>query len=78
MSRKNKVKIFRTLLALIAVAIIIGVVVYLIPVMKDLSTIEGQEAFKSKVNDSGFIGLLMLFGLQVAQVFLIITTITFL
>mgnify|MGYP001625072561 FL=1 len=72
MSRKNKVKIFRTLLALIAVAIIIGVVVYLIPVMKDLSTIEGQEAFKSKVNDSGFIGLLMLFGLQVAQVFLII------
>ncbi len=72
MSRKNKVKIFRILLALIAVAIIIGVIVYLIPVMKNLSTIEGQEAFKSKVNDSGFIGLLMLFGLQVAQIFLII------
>ena len=72
MSRKSKIKIFRILLAIIAAVIIIGVNAYLIPVMKNLSTIEGQEAFKNKVNDSGFIGLLMLFGLQVAQVFLII------
>ncbi len=72
MSRKSKIKIFRILLAIIAAVIIIGVIAYLIPVMKNLSTIEGQEAFKNKVNDSGFIGLLMLFGLQVAQVFLII------
>ena len=72
MSRKSKIKIFRILLAIIAAVIIIGVIAYLIPVMKNLSTIEGQEAFKNKVNDSGLIGLLMLFGLQVAQVFLII------
>ena len=72
MSRKNKIKIFRIFLVIIAVAIIIGVITYLIPVMKNLSTIEGQEEFKNKVNDSGFIGLLMLFGLQVAQIFLII------
>ena len=72
MSRKSKIKIFRILLAIIAAAIIIGVIAYLRPVMKNLSTIEGQEAFKNKVNDSGFIGLLMLFGLQIAQVFLII------
>lgn len=72
MSRKTKIKIFRILLLIIAIAIIIGVIAYLIPVMKNLSTIEGQEAFKNKVNDSGFIGLLMLFGLQVAQIFLII------
>ena len=72
MSRKTKIKIFRIIIAIIAVAIIVGVLVYLIPVMKNLSTVEGQEAFKNKVNDSGFIGLLMLFGLQVAQVFLFI------
>ena len=60
------------MIAIIAVAIIVGVLAYLIPVMKNLSTVEGQEAFKNKVNDSGFIGLLMLFGLQVAQVFLFI------
>lgn len=72
MSRKNKIKIFRILLVITVLAIIIGAIVYLIPVMKNLSTIEGQEAFKNKVNDSGMIGLLMLFGLQLAQVFLII------
>ena len=72
MSRKTKIKIFRIILAIIAIAIIIGLLAYLIPVMKNLSTVEGQETFKNKVNDSGFIGLLMLFGLQVAQVFLFI------
>ena len=72
MSRKSKIKILRILLAIITVAIIIGVIIYLVPVMQNLSTVEGQEAFRNKVNDSGFIGLLMLFGLQVAQIFLII------
>ena len=72
MSRKTKIKIFRIILVIIAVAIIVGVLAYLIPVMKNLSTVEGQEAFKNKVHDSGFIGLLMLFGLQLAQVFLFI------
>ncbi len=72
MSRKSKIKILRILLAIITVAIIIGVIIYLVPVMQNLSTVEGQKAFRNKVNDSGFIGLLMLFGLQVAQIFLII------
>ena len=40
--------------------------------MKDLSSIEGQIAFKEKVDNSGMFGLLSLFGLQVAQIFLII------
>lgn len=72
MSRKNKIKLLRIFLAIVALAIIIGIIIYLIPVMKNLSTVEGQEAFKNKVNASGFLGLLMLFGLQLAQVFLII------
>ena len=72
MSRKNKIRIFRIILAIIAVTIVIGVIAYLIPVMKNLSTVEGQMAFKEKVNKSGFIGLAMLFGLQLAQIFLII------
>lgn len=72
MSRKNKIKLLRILLAIFAVAIVIGAIIYLIPVMQNLSTIEGQQAFKDKVNASGIVGLLMLFSLQVAQVFLII------
>lgn len=55
MSRKDKVKIFKILLMIIALAIFIGVIIYLFPVMKNLSTIEGQEAFKEKVKSSGII-----------------------
>lgn len=72
MSRKNKIKIFRSILWIITLVIIIGLIIYLIPVMQNLSTAEGQVAFKNKVNESGIIGFLMLFGLQIAQIFLII------
>lgn len=72
MSRKNTVKIFKLILMIVVLAICIGIIIYLFPVMKNLSTTEGQEAFKNKVESSGFIGMLSLFGLQVAQIFLII------
>lgn len=72
MSRKHKIKIFKIILLAIVVILLLGVIIYLFPVMKDLSTVEGQIAFKDKVGDSGIIGILTLFGLQVAQIFLII------
>ncbi len=37
-----------------------------------MNTNEGQIAFRNKVNSSGFLGLLWLFGIQVAQIFLIL------
>ena len=72
MSRKHKIKIFKIILLAIVVILLLGVIIYLFPVMKDLSTVEGQIAFKDKVGDSGIIGILTIFGLQVAQIFLII------
>ncbi len=72
MSRKHKIKIFKIILLIIVAAILLGLIIYLFPVMKDLSTVEGQIAFKDKVSASGIIGILTLFGLQVAQIFLII------
>lgn len=72
MSRKEKIKIFRIIVAIITITIIIGIFIYLIPVMHNLLTVEGREAFRDQVQDTGFIGLLMLFGLQVAQIFLFI------
>lgn len=72
MSRKEKVKVFKIILLSIVLIISVGVIIYLFPVMKNLSTIEGQEAFKEKVASSGIMGMLSLFGLQVAQIFLII------
>ena len=72
MSRKNKVKIFKIILTLLVIVLFIGIIAYLFPVMKNLSTVEGQIAFKQKVENSGFLGLLTLFALQVAQIFLIV------
>jgi len=70
MSKNNKVKIFKIILTIIVLILIIGIIAYLFPVMKNLSSLEGQVAFKQKVEDSGILGMLSLFGLQVAQIFL--------
>lgn len=55
MSRKNKVKIFKIVMMIIALLLIVGVVAYLVPVMANLSTVEGQIAFKEKVSNSRYI-----------------------
>lgn len=72
MSRKNKVKIFKIFLTIIVLSLFLGIIIYLFPIMRDLSTLEDQIAFKEKVENSGVLGMLSLFGLQVAQIFLII------
>ncbi len=72
MSRKNKIKIFKRMMTGLVLLIMIGMTAYLFPVMKNLSSMEGQVAFKEKVENSGMFGMLTLFGLQVAQIFLII------
>ncbi len=72
MNRKNKIKIFKIILTLSVLALFIGIIIYLFPVIKNLSTTQGQIEFKQKVENSGTWGLMALFGLQVAQIFLII------
>lgn len=72
MKQKKDVKIFKKIATVLVLVVMIGMIVYLFPVMKNLSSLEGQEAFKAKVESSGMMGMLTLFGLQVAQIFLII------
>ena len=62
---RKKSKIFKIIVAMLSIAIVTGIIVYLIP-------IEGQVAFKEKIDEFGIWGILMLFGLQLAQIFLII------
>lgn len=68
----KKTKIFKLVLLGAVLGIAIGVTAYLIPVIKELGTPEGQQAFQTRINDSGVLGVLMLFGLQFAQIFLFI------
>lgn len=72
MTKKEKLKIFKIILAVIVIAIIIGMIAYLFPLIKNISTEEGRIVFKEKIQGTGIIGMLMLFGLQVAQIFLIV------
>lgn len=68
----KKTKVFKLILLFVVIAIAVAVAIYLIPVVKQLGTPEGQAAFKEKISSSGFLGVLMLFGLQFAQIFLFI------
>ena len=72
MEKKTKLKIFKIILFIIVIAICIGITIELFPVIKDLSTKDGQIAFKEKINSTGIYGLLSLFGLQLAQIFLFV------
>ncbi len=72
MNRTNIVKIMKILLLIIALSLIVGIIFYLAPVIKEMSTKEGQLVFKEKIDSLGIYGILLLLGLQLAQIFLII------
>lgn len=69
---KKKAKVFKIIMFIVAILLIIGIIIYLFPVMKNLSTHEGQLAFKARIEQSGILGFLILLGLQIAQIFLVI------
>ena len=59
--KMKKIDFFKILITIIALILIIGIIAYIAPVLVDLNTKEGQIAFRDKVNNSGFLGLLWLF-----------------
>ena len=68
----KRTKAFKYILMVLVIALLIGLIVYLFPVIRNLSTPEGQLEFKNQVSSMGILGYLALFGLQFAQIFLII------
>ena len=69
MKKRKVVKVVTILVVFIILALAI---MYLGPVMKEIYTKEGQIAFKEKIESLGVAGLLFLFILQIAQIFLVI------
>lgn len=72
MDKKTKLKIFKIALFVIVVIALTTITIYLFPVMKNLSTKQGQIEFKEKVSNSGIYGAFLLFIIQFAQIFLFI------
>ena len=65
-------KAMNIIIITIVIAIFAIAIVYLAPIFKDISTKEGQLQFKEKIDNLGPLGILLLFALQVAQIFLVI------
>ena len=72
MKKINKAKIIKLIALILIVAILLIATIYMIPIMKEIKTSEGQEQFKEKITNSGITGVLILFGLELAQVVLAI------
>lgn len=68
----KRTKAFKYILIIIVIALIIGITAYLFPVIRNLSTTEGQQEFRNQVTNMGLLGYLALFGLQFAQIFLFV------
>ena len=72
MKNKKQFKIMKISLTIL-ILIILGIFFWkLAPFMTNLATKEGQIAFKNRIDDMGFSGLLLLFGLQILQILLVV------
>lgn len=72
MKNKKRISFVKIILLVFVVIAFVGLIAYMFPVMKNLSTHEGQVAFKERIDSSGIFGFLTLLGLQFAQIFLVI------
>ena len=68
----KKKKIVNFIVLAMVIAIFVLAIIYLAPIMKNISTKEGQIAFKEKIESLGILGFLMLFGLELAQIFFVV------
>ena len=67
-----KKKILKLFILLLAVILFVAIIIYLTPLMKQISTQEGQLEFKQKIDELGIKGVIVLFLLQLAQIALVI------
>lgn len=72
MKKQNKAKIIKLIALIIILAVLVIATMYMMPIMKQINTSEGQTQFKEKITNSGITGMLILFGLELAQVVLAI------
>lgn len=70
--KNKKIEVMKLVIFIVAMALIIGIIIYLFPTISKILTTEGQEEFKQKIDSLGIGGGLMLFGLQLAQIVLIV------
>ena len=72
MKKKENIKKIR-IVSTIAILIVLCIFIWkLAPFIKDITTTEGQIAFKEKIDSMGFGGILLLFWIQILQILLVV------
>lgn len=72
MEEQKKVKRTKIALTIIILIVLTAFLWEIAPFIKNLSTKEGQVAFKEKIDKMGFAGMFLLLGLQILQILLVI------
>lgn len=72
MKKLNKAKMLKLIALILIIAILAIATIYMMPIIKQINTPERQEEFKAKITNSGITGILILFGLELAQIVLAI------
>ena len=72
MKNKKVIRIIKLIVLIVVIAILVTSTIYMLPIMKKINTPEGQMQFKEKIASSKLTGIMMLFGLEIAQVILAI------
>ena len=70
MSYNKMVKAFKIIIFIATIILFIGLTLYLFPKISKLFSAEGRVDFKNEMEQSGTMGMFMLLGLQVSQIFL--------
>ena len=72
MKKTNKAKMLKLIALILIISILLIATIYMIPIMREIKTPAGQAQFKEKIKNSGIIGVLILFGLELSQIILAI------
>lgn len=68
---KNKnVKIVRATILIAILVVMTFMTIKMFPIFKSISTEEGRKSFKANIESTGYEGVLMIFGLMFAQIFI--------
>lgn len=68
----SKTVVLKKIVSIIFIVLLIGLLIYLVPLFKELLTEAGRENFKQSIDDLGIFGIFLLFALQFAQIFLVV------
>ncbi len=70
LKKEKRNKTIKIIIFIITIIILIGCTIYLYPIMKELLKTEGRENLKIEIQQNGPNGILLLLGLEAAQIFL--------